>query len=366
MSSTPGRRLRDVRHNRDLPQLPWRVVTEPYLTPLIQDIPDGPFTHNAHAAETARAISGWWNDQTRIPPADLGFHPGFIRNTTYRKETRERLILNIRDSIAALERCCGVGCLLVVFQGEQDPTLAQTLPSSLTLDERNVRLIYSEIFQVNSPVFSPAIGDIREVCLRQLGIAYLQDFRTRAHKSHYFANVRLEPEMATKSLILQRSPPPCDPEIQVLPTVDENLKSGPLKASLRVTPRFDSPSSRRPATPERSHRVMSLAYDMTPESRLSGIDTVHSQLSSMRLSDTYPSTPTPTPSRPSQASRPVLLSRTLPSEVYDLLTALGENDTTFARVDHVYQHIPRSSQEVALIALGFNPGTSKALAFLLR
>jgi hypothetical protein len=161
------------------------------------------------------------------------------------------------------------------------------------------------------------------VCLRQLGIAYLQDFRTRAHKSHYFANVRLEPEMVTKSLILRRSPPPCDPEIQALPTVDE--KSGSLKASLRVTPRFDSPGptmSRQPATPERSHRVMSLAYDMTPESRLAGIDT---QLSSMRLSDTYPSTPTP--SRPSQASRPVLLSRTLPSEVYDLLHQVNSKKT---------------------------------------
>ncbi|KAI0245000.1 hypothetical protein BJV78DRAFT_1159290 [Lactifluus subvellereus] len=313
MSGTP---LRGAHHNRDLPALPWRAVTEPHLLPLIQGIPDGPFRHNACTAETAWAISGWWDDQTRIPPANSGFHPGFIRSTAHRKEARGRLILNIKDSIAALEHCCGVGCVVVIFQGEQDPALAQIPASLLTLDERNIRLIYGETFQVNTPVFSPAIGDVRDICLRQLGVAYLRDFRIRAHKSHYFANTRLEPETATKSLILQPAPPPGDLNTQPLLTVEE--KSHPTK------PRFDLPSpikSRQAATPERSHRAFDLTDLATPELKPSGIDSVYSQLSSMRLIDTFPVTPTP--SRSSHATQPVLLARTLPADVYDLLTALG-------------------------------------------
>ncbi|KAI0247384.1 hypothetical protein BJV78DRAFT_1157259 [Lactifluus subvellereus] len=267
--------------------------------------------HNAHAAETARAISGWWDDQMRIPPANSGFHPGFIQNTTHRKETRGRLILNIRDSIAALKRCCGVGCLVVIFQGEQDPALAQIPASLLTLDERNVHLIYGETFQVNAPIFSPAIGDVRDVCLRQLGVAYLRDFRTRAYKSHYFANTRLEPETATKSLILQHPPPPGDLDTQPLLTVEE--KSHPVKASPTLS-RFNLPSPTKPrqaATPERSHRAFDPTDLATLES-MSGIDSVHSQLLSMHLSDMFSSTPTP--SRSSHATQPVLLARTLPSE----------------------------------------------------
>lgn len=84
----------------------------------------------------------------------------------------------------------------------------------------------------------------------------------------------------------------------------------------------------------------------------------------MHLTDAFPLTHTPLCS--SHMTQPILFTRTLPSDVYDLLTALGENDATCAKVDHVYHHIPRLSQEVALIALGFNPGTSKALAFLLQ
>ncbi|KAH9953265.1 hypothetical protein BGW80DRAFT_1259398 [Lactifluus volemus] len=101
------------------------------------------------------------NDKLTIPPANAGFHSGFIRSTKHRKETREQLITNIRDLISELERCCGVGCILVAFQGEQEPRLAQLPVSALTLNERNVRLMYSEIFQIK--IFSPAISDIQEV-----------------------------------------------------------------------------------------------------------------------------------------------------------------------------------------------------------
>jgi hypothetical protein len=87
------------RRNRDLPPSPWQEVSEPYLTSVIKGIPEGPFKRNAQAAETARAISGWRNDETRMPSANSGFHSGFIRNTKYRKDTRERLIVNIRDSV---------------------------------------------------------------------------------------------------------------------------------------------------------------------------------------------------------------------------------------------------------------------------
>lgn len=377
------------RTSRDLPPFPWREVSGPYLTSVIDNIPKGPFARNAQAAETARAVSGWRNDQTKMPSANSGFHAGFIRNTQYRKEVRERLILNIRDSvrghhllqrihsnfthiqIAALERCCGVGCLLVVFQGEQGPALAQIPASLLTLDERNVRLITGELFQINPSVFSPAIGDIRDVCLRQLGIAYMQDFRTRADKSCYFANVPLEPETPTKSLILRPSSPVYDSEFPV--------EAVTRSSDALHTPRLRSPSpskSRLASNSGRSHPIKSVAWapkqEPTPVFQVD--HSVHSQFSSMRLSNASPSRLSPHPS-PASAVRhnqdtPTYASDShvgrLPSEVLDLLTAMGEGDATHRSVFDVYHHVPRSSQEAALAGLGFSPGMSKALAFLMQ
>ncbi|KAH9966230.1 hypothetical protein BGW80DRAFT_1462373 [Lactifluus volemus] len=284
------------------------------------------------------------NDKLTIPPANAGFHSGFIRSTKHRKETREQLITNIRDLISELERCCGVGCILVAFQGEQEPRLAQLPVSALTLNERNVRLMYSEIFQIK--IFSPAISDIQEVCLRQLGIAYLRDFRTRAHKSKYFANVRLESETTTKSLIspsVRDIPPLYEPESRGL---SAEVVNNALAAS--PTPRLIAPTSTNTHLP---------------------FDPVHSQLSSMCLSDDDPSPVTP-PS-PSHSLRTYLGSPNplvvkLPSDVRDLLAALGERDTIVIKIQDVYHNVARSSHEAALIALGFNRGTSKALAFLMQ
>ena len=87
----------------------------------------------------------------------------------------------------------------------------------------------------------------------------------------------------------------------------------------------------------------------------------------MRLSNDDQSPVTPSPSHSLRtylgSSDPLVV--TLPSNMHDLLTALGESNTIMNKIQDVYHNMARSLHEAALISLGFNRGTSKALAFLM-
>ncbi|KAH9967636.1 hypothetical protein BGW80DRAFT_1254598 [Lactifluus volemus] len=330
----------------------WDTVSNAAITVCINGIQDQRFSHNARSAETARTISGWSLDQNAFPTVESGLHEGFIKQSVDRKETRERLVRIILDAVAALERCCGVACIFAVFQGERRPSEAMDPAHTLSLNDRNVRLFSSNIFTLYPHIYDPAIEDIKTICLSQLGIAYMRDFRTHAKRSNYFAKALMEPLEPTHSIITQAQTLPLDvlsglwsplrctsapiSHGEHAPTVSDELGTfGQLSsriASLSV--REDGP---RPSTPY-------------PDSRLSwtGLGPPNLNVSSLRQQRS------PSPTK----------KKKLPALVIQLLNSLREGQSKSGEVLAVYNYVPQQCQEEALVDIGFNQAVAKALISL--
>ncbi|KAH9977399.1 hypothetical protein BGW80DRAFT_1250094, partial [Lactifluus volemus] len=276
-----------------------------------------------------------------------GFHSGFIRSTKHRKETREQLITNIRDLCLILvtftihrrylnlNGAVALGAYSLLFKENRNPDWRNYPVSALTLNERNVRLMYSEIFQIK--IFSPAISDIQEVL-------------------HIFETFELAPTNPS-----------------ILPMFDSSQKQPPNHSSARVfVISLLSTSQKAEVSPP---KVVNNALAASPKPRLIAptstnthlpFDPVHSQLSSMRLSDDDPSPVTP-PS-PSHSLRTYLGSPNplvvkLPSDVRDLLAALGiglpNAVTELAQLQRLRSTLLRSTPPTLVMSTITIPPTSR-------
>ncbi|KAI0262450.1 hypothetical protein BC834DRAFT_972041 [Gloeopeniophorella convolvens] len=224
---------------RDVPHPVWGsahpATIDEIVVRLLLQFPEMEY-EPTFAAEIARAVNAWSRDNNVYPRTLQGFHEGYIRDARIRNRIRERMIESALDVCTGLERLCGVGFHLVLFQGEQHRSLARSPPQQVNLDPTNIRVHSSNIFRSDRRIFQSSLSDIEYICRLHLGPSFMQDWRLRAVSSRYLsaASLNTSPVPRTESVVPRRAGN----------NTGNNQEQVPLAPPLNSStpPRQDSPS----------------------------------------------------------------------------------------------------------------------------
>ncbi|KAI0059961.1 hypothetical protein BV25DRAFT_1918088 [Artomyces pyxidatus] len=372
----------------NLPLEPWYFVTQCEIDNLISQMPEEITTDDhsrgaAAAAETIRAIYRWSKDpnQGPTPSSETGFHAGFIRDGMDRKDTRARLIAIIEDACAALDRVCGVGAACIIVRGEMNPDyrLMKITPRMVF---NNIQVQVSDTIGRN-PALARLLSDTINHARNELAVEFAKDWRRRAVSSHY---------LSSEALLLEPLTPPTPATPPAIPSKDQ--KASAALQSAHIARRSATPYINRAATsssavlPTRSRSHTSsistvLSVSSSDESESPGPPSLpsvsHSRPRPQALKearaarqsgkghmldscDAGPSTVTPMRARDQQQP---LSSAVLPIYIMELLSAVG-GGANLKPIEQIYTKIGRDYQEAAIAELGFNGGTARAIAMLMR
>ncbi|KAI0038236.1 hypothetical protein FA95DRAFT_1578329 [Auriscalpium vulgare] len=318
----------------EVPPMPWGAICDAIILGLLVNTP--PNNRPAEAAAlTARSIDGWHAGTNPTPQTDDGFHEGFIRNTTDRRATRERLIRMIRDAIAALDRTCGVGTFVVHIVGELPPSTGQQRMTP-ALMQSNARLTFSDTLRFNQ-AFASAREHVTNVVRTQFAPTFGRDWRHHAVNSNFLR------ESAVLLEDVQAAPaPPLTPHTPAPHQSTPSSQFSPYSQSVFSTPQ---------PSPSRSRARTAPTSPASP-SPMSSIESSLARLSVQR--------PGPSEAGPSRIHMSTVEdTRSLPSSVLDLLEALGydEDSEMVQVVEVIYNDYGHSRWEAELITLPFNSGT---------
>ncbi|KAA1475562.1 hypothetical protein DENSPDRAFT_883655 [Dentipellis sp. KUC8613] len=369
---------------QELPPAPYHVICQQWVNSHLSQLQGELLVMSPEAyALTAQGVAGWANMPATMPPAqDPAFHTAFIRRTTDRRATRERLINLIRDLVTALEYSCGVSTFLVHIRGELSPLQAMA-PVRAEIMQNNVVFCISQALERNT-AYEDILDRLRRDIRNTLAPMYGRDWRQRAVGSHYLRrnNMLLEPI---------RLPPSQD--------LPDNLFT-PSSGSSQVPPNTDTApqtprASTRSSSPHQSAPPPVYGFPPTPSQPASGSQHAHaspspSPSSAFSFSSGIPSSPSfsPTPSPPASPTDAKARGKgkatdsdtqgdnsrgnsfqsgqaedfDLPDDVIDLLVALHADNQLMQDVHYIYTHSPRIDWVAQLMSLGFNGGTSRALA----
>ncbi|KAI0055190.1 hypothetical protein BV25DRAFT_1922017 [Artomyces pyxidatus] len=244
-------------NNPEIPGEPWRSICQAIIESVLRQAANTHLTQHERqrlaAAETARVVAGWSdpNQQAPTPTSTEGFHEGFIRNKDDRRETHQRIASLIRDLVAALDRTCGVGSVVVHMQGETSPQYAtQHAEAAVNSNSiiRNVSILASDTISRN-PALAAYVPQLEDAVRRELGVMFVRDWRGRAVASGY---------ISPNATLLEPVLPPVSferpPKLSISPGPSPSLAAAPRSTvpSPSRLPFIPPPMMQRGSSPARS------------------------------------------------------------------------------------------------------------------